>query len=52
MEFPNSYKIEQSILWVQWVDLNECVFSVNLVCKEELNRMLKVIGLQVKVRWV
>ena len=25
MEFPNSYKIEQSILWVQWVDLNEYV---------------------------
>ena len=28
------------------------VFSVPLVCKEELNLMLKVIGLLVKVRWV
>ena len=28
------------------------VFSVNLVCKGELNLMLKVIGLLVKVRWV
>ena len=28
------------------------VFSVNLVCKEELNLMLKVIGLLVMVRWV
>ena len=28
------------------------VFSDNLVCKEELNLMLKVIGLLVKVWWV
>ena len=34
------------------VQLDQTVFSVNLVCEKELNFMLKVSGLLVKVRWV
>ena len=33
-------------------NLKKSFFSVVLVCNEELNLMLKVIGLLVKVRWV
>ena len=29
MEFPNFHRIEQSILWAQWVHLDECVYPIH-----------------------
>ena len=44
--------LKSYISWSSNVGPIEGLFSGDLVCKEELNLMLKVLRLLIKVRWV